>query len=477
MKSGLGPLIALTTLGVLLAVSCNPSGWFAADQDFLESGRTLSTFTAIQVDPRSEDSAGPQFVVAADLNDDGLLDLASAWNQSQPVQIHLQQRSASGGISFETLTLAGNIPVVAVAGLASADLDGDGHLDLVVLVKQSLVSGTTCLNGNPDDTGTLSGVIIVYFGPENPAQADQALAWEEIPISVSLLAGSGALDAPPEDGGYSKLVVGDITADGQLDLLATWNSACEFDGNQVLLFTNLGSLAMRDGTWRVEPIPDAYAEGTVKDVALADLDADGDLDIIATRPGAGSMNIRWYRNPAIDVIDDYHISDGEWHTGAIGQLATTTADVIQLGDIDRDGMVDVVARSTAGGVIQWYKSPPEGGTTEPLRNIAWQVYTLAEFTMRTPEAIALGDLNFDGQLELVAGAQGGLAWFDSQQAPSIYDQWIEKLIIDDQPSTENTNVPATTDPNVEPEEIPGTTSMNCITIAPTSTATAPMTSS
>ena len=52
----------------------------ATSNDFLATGRTLSFFSAIQVDPRSEDSAGPQFVVAADLDSDGLLDLVSAWN-------------------------------------------------------------------------------------------------------------------------------------------------------------------------------------------------------------------------------------------------------------------------------------------------------------------------------------------------------------------------------------------------------------
>lgn len=480
MKSGLGPLIALTTLGVLLAVSCNPTGWFAANQDFLESGRTLSTFTAIQVDPRSEDSAGPQFVVAADLNDDGLLDLASAWNQSQPVQIHLQQRSATGGISFETLTLAGNIPVVFVSGLVAADFDQDGHTDVAVLVKESLAPGTSCLNECTPTEVRLSGVIIVYFGPDDPAQTNQALAWDEIAISSSWLAGTGTIMTDPENQGYSSLVAGDVTGDGLLDLVASRSAAavCPCDGDDVLLFTNLGALSIRDGTWRVEAVPDDFypdydKQWTIKDVALADLDVDGDLDIVASRPDAGSLNVRWYRNPAIDVVDDYHVSDGEWHTGTVGQVDPYIgyesdlggADMIRLGDINRDGLVDVVVRSTGGRVIQWFKNRPEGITTAPLRNIPWQVYTIAEFTARAPEAIALGDLNFDGQLELVVGAHGGLAWFDSQQAPSIYDQWIEELIIDDVPVDENSDVPATTDPNVEPSEIAGTTLMNSITIA------------
>ena len=91
-------LAALVLIGVAAFVGCRAdfTSTGGTDSDFLSSGRTLGSFTAIQVDPRSEDSAGPRFVAAEDLNGDGLMDLVSAWNQSQPVQIHLQERNAAG---------------------------------------------------------------------------------------------------------------------------------------------------------------------------------------------------------------------------------------------------------------------------------------------------------------------------------------------------------------------------------------------
>ena len=483
MRSGLGVILVMAAVATFWAASCGP-GWWAYDADFLESGRTLSHFTAIQVDPQSEDSAGPQFVIAADLNGDDLQDLVSAWNQSQPVQVHLQRRSDEGLISFETITLAGNVPVVQVAGLVVSDFDRDEHPDIAVLVKESNLTGPTCITGSPevDDAtvpvagtpltqtiaGMYTGVILVYFGPDDPAECDQALAWEEVPIGVSQLAGgltrnSTEDDVIPEEGGFTSMKAGDINLDGNMDLVVAWNSACPDDGDTVLIFRNLGRTAARDGTWRVESLFDPYADGEVKDVGLADVDLDGDLDIVATRPLAQSMNVRWFRNPARDVPDDYHLSDSEWHTGTIGQV-DTVADVLSLGDLDGDGATDVVVRSTDGMIVQWFRGAANP-TSEPVRQIPWQVYTLAEFTERTPESIALGDLNNDGQLELVIGAQGGLAWFDPAGAPSVYDQWIERLIIDDIPASETDDVPATTDPNVEPAEIPGETSMNGVVVA------------
>jgi hypothetical protein len=397
--------------------------------DFLTTGRTLSFFDVHQVDPRSEDSAGPQFVVAADLNQDGLMDLVSAWNQSQPVQIHLQHRTTAGGISFETLTLAGSIPTVAVAGLAVADFDQDLRPDIAVLIKESLLTGAACLDSEQPEEG-LRGLVLLYMGPTHVSQVNRALAWEEVRVEASFLQGAGEATGAPELGGFTSMAVGDMDLDGDPDIVVAWNSGCGGGIMDAVLFTNNGPGAVRDGSWTGERISDEFPKGTmIKDVAIGDIDLDGDMDIVATYPDAQTMNIRWYRNPTLDVPDDYHFSGAGWQVGTVAQIATG-ADSVELGDIDGDGIIDVVARSAGGNVIQWLKGP-DGPTTAPLRAIPWQVYTLAEFKERTPQAIALGDLNFDGKLDLVASAGGGLIWLDSKPAPSEYDQWTEQLILDE----------------------------------------------
>ena len=453
------PVCLALALLVIAGCSFDYSDFFTSDADFLTTGKTMSFFSADQIDPRSEDSAGPQFVVAEDLNNDGLIDLVSAWNQSQPIQIHLQHRTDAGQIWFETITLAGNIPVIKVAGLVIADFDQDGRPDIAAMIKSSLLDGAGCLSGELPTEG-ISGVIVVYLAPDDLANANRALAWEEVTVGASLLAGAGDGSGLPEEDGFTSMAVGDVDGDGDFDIVAAWNGAC--NTSQVLFFQNQGPLQTRDGTWALEAIPDAFTSVPIKDVALADIDHDGDLDVVVTRPTAGGMNVRWCRNPIIDVQDDFHISDGQWQVGTIGQI-DTGADIIEMGDIDGDGIADVVMRSTFGGLVQWFKGP-QGPTTAPVRSIPWQVYTLAEFTQRTPQALALGDITGDGRIEVIVSAEGGLAWFDSQAAPSTYDQWTENLIIDDEPSDGSSGSPSTTDPNVSPQDVGGGTMINCILV-------------
>lgn len=149
------------------------------DEVDLPAEATQSFFTAFQVDPVPEDTAGPKFVVAADIDQDGLTDLVSAWNQNQPVQLHLQRRTSAGVISFRTVSLGGTTPIAVVAGLEVGQINDDGWLDVVVLSKATAFLGL-CPTNPPTTISRLEGEIIVLFSPGSAAAVPDGDAWTEM---------------------------------------------------------------------------------------------------------------------------------------------------------------------------------------------------------------------------------------------------------------------------------------------------------
>ena len=124
------------------------------------------------------------------------------------------------------------------------------------------------------------------------------------------------------------VALGDLNGDGKLDAAL----ATRFDGGAAVVRLGHG-----DGSFGDAHTHDSGADPT--DVALADVNHDGRLDIAVAEHGAGAVSV--------------FVGNGDGTLGArrayrMSKPRGYGVDAVHVGDFDRDGNLDLVARGSAG---------------------------------------------------------------------------------------------------------------------------------
>jgi hypothetical protein len=287
------------------------------------AGASTASFAAPQAFAAGN---GPYAIVAADLNGDGKPDLAVTDFSTGTVSV-LLNTSTAGTLSFAAPATfaAGRTP----AGLAVADVNGDGQPDLIV--ADYLAGNVSVLLGNGDGSFlSQQGEQLVSVMPASFAGRPGLIAADAGGTITEYLQNSGgsfsSLPSFAVTGGLDSVQTADLNGDGIPDLVVA-----DASGTVSVLLGN------GDGSFSTEQTFN-YGPGAL--VALGDLAGDGIEDIVIVDPSTGLAHVL--------------LGTGE---GTFTPVASTVnlgpgASSVTLADVNGDGKPDLIVANHYYSVVE-----------------------------------------------------------------------------------------------------------------------------
>ncbi|MGH7726305.1 MAG: FG-GAP-like repeat-containing protein [Candidatus Eiseniibacteriota bacterium] len=325
----------------------------------------------------------PEGAALLDFNDDGFLDLAVTSDQPNKIEFFANQGNGTFAAPFALLT--GN--ETGPEGLAPADFNSDGHVDLAVALfgtdQVQLVFG--------DGSGhfSLGGTIAVGDEPSMIVAADfDADGWIDVAVnnrvsgdmSVLLNDGAGQLEAAvshPVGVETRSIDAGDFTGDGLPDLAVSAR-----DSRIVRLFENLG------GTFQMFRDLSLGSLLEPEGVTFADFDGDGALDLVTATSGMDNQ-----QHPSV-FLQNNGGRVGIWVGPVNGQTLPGIEPMgIAAADFDLDGHVDVATSNSGSDNVSVNKNGGIGIFFVPV------VYPVGQSP--ETEVLLAGDLDRNGAADLI----------------------------------------------------------------------------
>jgi hypothetical protein len=390
-------------------------------------GRYISWHEHIIDDPvigGEPDLSGSDGLAMADLNGDGFEDIVSVHESDtvydgKPLGFVRIAWGTGDPSRWVLSTLASGSEAAGAEDVAIADANGDGHLDIIVAAELAH---------------------LIYF--QNPGGNSQELVWKRSipPITT-------------DRGSYIRVYFADLDHDGRPEVVAAnkgdqdaaGESQDERELKNISIFV-LPENPLNGDLWREQLIGRLKMPVNSEPV---DIDADGDLDIVAG--SRGERRILWYEN-----LGDMRFFEHDILISGLASNMTITGFNMDYADIDGDGRLDIVANAWFNSLI-WLRQPAEYDSP-------WEATLIGEIAPDFLSAVKLADIDGDGDLDVFSGAYsrgprdvdgpdvgvddplGRICWFEnpgvvrnrqwtrhdiSRRKRSMYDEWLARDMDDD----------------------------------------------
>jgi hypothetical protein len=353
-----------------------------------------------QLPPVSTSANGAIFVFSADMDGDGDMDVLSASSLDSKIAWYENTDGAGSFGAQNVISTAAN----GAKAVYATDIDGDGDMD-VLSASGNIFSSTIAWYENTDGNGTFGAQIVIS---NDPSAASTVYATDiDGDGDMDVLSGGGNFlsgtiawyENTDGNGTYGAQIVisndpnaastvyaTDIDGDGDMDVLSA-----SANDNKIAWYENTDGA----GSFGAQNVISTAANGA-RSVYAADIDADGDMDVLSA--SQSDDKIAWYEN-----------TDGAGNFGAqiVISNAAHAASTVYATDLDGDGDKDVLSASANDDKIAWYENT-DGAGSFGAQNV---ISTAADGA----RSVYAADIDADGDMDVLSASfiDDKIAWYKS----------------------------------------------------------------